>query len=303
MPQAQANGIAIEYERFGRKSDPVVLLIMGFSAQMIVWPESLCEGLAAKGFHVVRFDNRDVGLSTHLSHLGMPNVGALMAAMTSGQAVEAPYTLDDMAADAAGLLGALGIDRAHIVGASMGGMIAQLVAANHPDKTKSLVSIMSTTGRRGLRAATPEAMAAITTAPASDSLEDRIAAGMKAWRTIGSPGYPASDEELRSLATRAAARGAYDPAGVARQMAAIFAAQPRNEMLAKLACPALVLHGEADPLIPYDSAEDTAASIHGSDLVIMPGVGHDVSDANVHLYLEHLGDFLTRAERTSQARK
>ena len=299
MPQAQANGITIEYESFGRDSDPAVLLIMGFSAQMVVWPDALCEGLAAKGFRVIRFDNRDVGLSAHLSHLGTPNVSALMAAMASGQPASAPYSLDDMAADAAGLLDALGIERAHIVGASMGGMIAQLVAVNHPEKTKSLVSIMSTTGRRGLRAATPEAMAAITTPPASDSREDRIAAGMKAWRTIGSPGYPAGDEELRALGTRVADRGPYDPSGIARQMAAIFSAQPRNEKLAKLSCPALVLHGEADPLIPFDSAEDTAASIPGAELVIMPGVGHDVSNANVHIYLKHLGDFLARAERAN----
>jgi len=301
MPRVKANGIEIEYESFGHDSDPAVLLIMGFSAQMIVWPDSLCRGLAALGYRVVRFDNRDVGLSTHLSELGTPNVGALMTAMATGEKISAPYALDDMAADAAALLDELGIARAHIVGASMGGMIAQLVAANHPEKTKSLISIMSTTGKRGLRAATPEAMAAITTPPASDSLEDRIAAGIKAWRTIGSPAYPAGDEELRDLAGRSAARGPYDPAGIARQMAAIFAAQPRNEKLAKLTCPALVLHGEADPLIPYDSAEDTAASIPGSELAIMPGVGHDVSNANVHLYLQHMGDFLNRAERKAKA--
>src|SRR5437762_6750975 len=176
MPQAKANGIEIEYETFGRKTDPALLLIMGFSAQMTMWPVKLCEGLAARGFYVIRFDNRDVGKSTHLANLGLPNVGEAMAKMAAGQPVtNAPYTLDDMAADAVGLLDAIGIPSAHIVGASMGGMIAQIIAAKYPQKTRSMVSIMSTTGRQGLPPAKPEAMAALTTPPASDSREDRMA--------------------------------------------------------------------------------------------------------------------------------
>src|SRR5262245_49688604 len=132
MPQVRANGIDIEYESFGRESDPVVLLIMGFSGQLTLWPVAFCEGLAAKGFRVIRFDNRDVGKSTHLLAAGLPNMGELTAKIAAGQPANPPYSLDDMAADAVGLLGALGIDKAHIVGASMGGMIAQLVAINHP---------------------------------------------------------------------------------------------------------------------------------------------------------------------------
>src|ERR1700733_6298657 len=169
MARVHANGIDIEYESFGREGDPAILLIMGFAAQMTMWQQALCEQLAAKGFRVIRFDNRDIGLSTHLSHLPAPNPGELMARRMSGQPVEVPYQLDDMAADAAALLAALDIKSAHIVGASMGGMIAQLVAINHPEVTKSLLSIMSTTGRPDLPPAKPEAMAALITPPASDS--------------------------------------------------------------------------------------------------------------------------------------
>src|ERR1700683_2714358 len=214
MPQAQANGITLEYESFGRASDPAILLIMGFSAQMTMWPVAFCKGLAERGFRVIRFDNRDIGKSTHLTDLGTPNVPEAMMKMMSGQPITAPYQLDDMATDATALLDALGIDSAHIVGASMGGMIAQIVAAKHPKHTRSLVSIMSTTGNRSLPQAKPEAMAALTTPPASDSVADRIAAGLKTWRVIGSPGYPATDEELTEIVTDAVMRTPYDPAGI-----------------------------------------------------------------------------------------
>src|SRR6516164_10321554 len=148
MPQVRTNGIDIEYESFGLERDPLILLVMGFAAQLIFWPEALCQGLAAKGFRVVRFDNRDVGKSTHLARLPAPDPRALLAEVMAGKRPDVPYSLDDMANDAVGLMDALGVDRAHIVGASMGGMIAQLIAINHPDRTKSLTSIMSTTGRR-----------------------------------------------------------------------------------------------------------------------------------------------------------
>jgi pimeloyl-ACP methyl ester carboxylesterase len=150
MPQARANGIDIEYESFGRDSDPLILVIMGLAAQLVFWPKSLCEGLAAKGFRVVRFDNRDIGKSTHLSGMAAPEPRALLAEVASGKEPDVPYALDDMADDAIGLMDALGVGRAHVVGASMGGMIAQLMAINHPARTKSLTSIMSTTGRRDL---------------------------------------------------------------------------------------------------------------------------------------------------------
>jgi pimeloyl-ACP methyl ester carboxylesterase len=301
MPQVQANGIAIEYESFGRESDPAILMIMGFAAQLTMWPVAFCKGLAERGFRVIRFDNRDIGKSTHLANLGTPNVPEAMMKMMSGQPVTAPYQLDDMAKDSVSLLDALGIANAHIVGASMGGMIAQLVAAKHPKHTRSLVSIMSTTGNRSLPQAKPEAMAAITVPPASDSREDRIAAGMKAWRVIGSPGFPATDDELRESVTESVDRVPYDPAGVARQLLAIVAAPPRNDMLKNVTCPALVIHGADDPLVPVEGGKDTAASIPGCKLVIVPGMAHDFTEALVPIYLEHVGGFVTQAERARKA--
>ncbi len=301
MPQVHANGIDIEYESFGREKDPAVLLIMGFSAQMTMWPTAFCDGLAAKGFRVIRFDNRDIGLSTHLMHLGVPNMQDVMMKRFSGQKVEAPYLLEDMAADGAGLLDGLGIESAHIVGASMGGMIAQEFAAKYPQKTRSLVSIMSTTGRLDLPQGKPEALAAITTPPASDARDDRIAAGMKVWRVIGSPGYPATDSELRATVEAAMDRAPYEPTGIARQMAAIMASPARNDMLRTVRCPALVLHGGDDPLVPVEGGRDTAASIAGCELVIVPGMAHDFTNALVPVYLKHVGDFVSRAEAKAKA--
>ncbi|MGN6149289.1 MAG: alpha/beta fold hydrolase [Rhizomicrobium sp.] len=301
MPQVKANGINIEYESFGRESDPALLLIMGFSAQMTMWPTALCEGLAAKGFRVIRFDNRDVGKSTHLSQLGAPNIGeAMMKAMT-GQPVGAPYLLDDMAKDAVSLLDALGIKRAHIVGASMGGMIAQIVAGKYPEHTLSLTSIMSTTGKRDLPQARPEAMAALTTPPASDSREDRIAQGLKTWRVIGSPGYPATDEELRAAVEAAVDRVPYDPAGIGRQLLAIVASPPRNDILKNVKAPAQVIHGEADPLVPMEGGKDTAASIPGAKLHLIPGMAHDFTNALVPVYLKLVGDFVSGVEKAKAA--
>ncbi|MBI3677065.1 MAG: alpha/beta hydrolase [Proteobacteria bacterium] len=301
MPQAKANGITLEYESFGRESDPAILLIMGFAAQMIVWPVALCQGLAAKGFRVIRFDNRDVGKSTHLAEMGAPNAGEMMTKMMSGQPIEAPYVLNDMAKDAAGLLDALHIKNAHIVGASMGGMIAQLVAANHPGHTKSLTSIMSTTGRRDLPQAKPEAMMAITQPPPSNSREDRIATAKKSWRVIGSPGYPATDAELHAIVEQQVDRVPYDPAGVARQMAAIFASPPRNDMLKTVRAPSLVIHGADDPLVPVEGGKDTAASIPGCQIVIVPGMAHDFTAALVPVYLSHVGDFIAGVEARAKA--
>lgn len=296
MPQIKANGITIEYESFGRDSDPCVLLIMGFSGQLTLWQTSFCKALAEKGLRVIRFDNRDVGKSTHFIEAGVPDIAALMGALATGAPVIAPYTLDDMAADADGLLGALGIEKAHIVGASMGGMIAQLVAINHPDRTRSLTSIMSTTGKRDLPPGKPEAMAALMTPPASPSREDRIAAALNTWRVLGSPGYRATDAELRANAERDVDRVPYEPTGVARQMAAIVAAAPRNEKLKGVKAPTLVLHGKDDPIIPYPAGEDTAASVPGAELIIVPGMAHDFTEALTPVYAKHVGDFVRKVE-------
>ena len=301
MPKVRANGIDIEYESFGRLSDPVILMIMGVTAPMVNWPDSLCRGLAARGLRVIRFDNRDIGRSTHLDALGRPDLGALIAGARAGRPVKAPYALDDMAVDAVGLLDALGIGSAHIVGASMGGMIAQLVAIDHPARTKSLVSIMSTTGRPEVSQPKPEAFAALITPPASPSREDRIARGVAAWRVIGSPGFAASDEEVTAFVTRGVDYAPYDPDGIGRQLAAVIAASPRAERLQSVTAPSLVIHGDADPLIPLTGGEDTARSIPGAELFVIPGAGHDIFESLVPVYVEAIGGFAAKVEARGTA--
>ena len=296
MPQVRANGIDIEYESFGRDGDPLILLIMGFAAQLILWPEALCLGLAAKGFRVVRFDNRDVGKSTHFASLAAPDSRALFAEIMAGRRPDVPYSLDDMADDAVGLMDALRVERAHIVGASMGGMIAQLVAINHPDRTKSLTSIMSTTGRRDLPAGNRETLSVLFQPPKSSSRDDLIDASMLVQKALSSPGFPASEAEMRLTAERRTDRAPFDPGGLARQSAALIAAPPRNALLRELRCPTLVLHGADDPVIPAAAAKDTAESIPGAELVIVPGMGHDFAAALVPVYLKHIGDFVSKVE-------
>ena len=301
MPQVKANGLSIEYESFGRESDPVILLIMGFSAQLTLWPVALCEGLAAQGYRVLRFDNRDVGKSTHLMDKGAPDIAGLMAKLAAGQTAEAAYSLDDMADDAAGLLKALGIKHAHIVGASMGGMIAQLFAVRHPEMTTSLVSIMSTTGKRDLPPARPEAMAALMTPPASSSREDRIAASIRTWRAIGSPGFAATDAELRADAEANVDRVPFEPTGIARQMAAIIASPPRNDMLKAVKAPTLVIHGIDDPLVPVEGGRDTAASIPGAKITEVPGMGHDFTSKLEPVLRKHIGEFVRSVDNKKAA--
>jgi pimeloyl-ACP methyl ester carboxylesterase len=297
MPQVRTNGIDIEYENFGREGDPAILLIMGFAAQLLFWPESLCEGLAAKGFRVVRFDNRDIGRSTHRADLGVPDIRALWEKAMSGRPLETPYSLSDMADDAIGLMDALGVERAHIVGASMGGMIAQLVAINHPDRTKSLTSIMSTTGRPGLPPGDADTLALLTRPPKSSSREDLVDSGILVRHALASPGFPESEANIRAFVERVVDRAPYDPAGIARQLAAIIAAPPRNELLKAVRCPALVLHGDSDRVIPVAAAKDTAESIPGAQLVVVPGMGHGFPESLVPILLKDIGDFVLKVER------
>jgi pimeloyl-ACP methyl ester carboxylesterase len=296
MPQARANGITIEHESFGRDGDPLILMINGMAAQLIFWPESLCQGLAAKGFRIVTFDNRDIGKSTHLASLGAPDAAKVLRDMASGRQPDVPYTLSDMADDAVGLMDALGVERAHIAGTSMGGMIAQLVAINHPDRTKSLISMNSTTGRRDLPPGNAEAIAVLTSPPKSSSREDLIEMSILVQRTLLGPGFRASEADLRANAERRTDRAPYDAAGIARQWAAAVAAPPRNLLLKTVHCPALVIHGDADPLFPVAAAEDTAQSTPGAELVIVPGLGHSYPESAVPVYLKHIGDFVSKAE-------
>ncbi len=301
MPQVQANGISIEYESFGPEDRETVLLIMGLGGQLTVWQEELCHELVERGYRAIRFDNRDVGLSTKFDEAGMPDMAAIFGALMTGARPNAPYSLDDMAADAVGLLDALEIERAHIAGASMGGMIAQLVAANHPDRALSLTSIMSTTGNPALPQAKPEAMEVLM-APAApaDDLEAIVARGMKAWTTIGSPGYRTDEKTLREWVLRDARRSFY-PVGTARQMAAIVANGDRREKLKNIAVPAVVLHGADDPLVPVEGGKDTAASIPGAELRIVPGMGHDFPTSLVQVFADAITAAAARAAASKAA--
>ena len=298
MAQTTANGISIEYEIFGAANAEPVLLIMGLGAQLTLWPVELCEALVARGFRVIRYDNRDVGLSTKFEAAGAPQLPAVIGAILSGQDPKVPYRLDDMAADAVGLLDALGIDRAHIVGASMGGMIAQLVAADHPTRTLSLTSIMSSTGNPALPPATSEAMGVLMSRPQGDDLDALVEFGVNAARVIGSPDYPADETALRARVRRDVERSVY-PAGFARQMAAIYASGDRRAKLAGITAPTIVVHGTADPLVPVDAGRDTAANIKGAELIEIDGMGHDLPVALVDRIADAVAAVAARARATS----
>lgn len=275
MPKTTANGIEIHYEEEGDPAAPAMLLIMGFGAQLTLWPDELVEALAAQGFRVIRYDNRDVGLSQKFDGVKAPGLVKMTLLSKIGFTPKVPYTLADMADDGVGLLDALGIERAHIVGASMGGMIAQHVAARHPDRCLSLTTVFSTTGNPKLPPARPEAMKALITRP--DSTEEGVLVehGMMLARTIGSPGYPAPEDRLRER-TLASVRRSFYPEGPTRHLSAIVADGDRRAMLRDIAVPTLVLHGEDDPLVPCEGGRDTAASIPGARLKTIPGWGHDL---------------------------
>lgn len=273
MTAVRANGITIEYEESGAREAPTILLVNGLGVQLVYWADALIEGLVAAGFHVVRFDNRDAGLSTKLDHSGVPDMAAARAQVAAGERPEAPYLLDDMAADAIGLLDALGIARAHVVGTSMGGMIGQILAARYPDRVASLVSIMSSSGRAGLPAGSPEAWRAIAKLPEEGERETMIAAGMENIRVLAGPGLPADEAVLRRQVERAVDRN-HHPPGKARQFLAIMASGSRVELLRTIAAPVLVIHGSADPAIPAAAGEDTAATVPSAGLKLIEGMGH-----------------------------
>jgi pimeloyl-ACP methyl ester carboxylesterase len=277
MPNLKANGISIEYEEFGDRNGRPLLLIMGLGAQMILWHEEFCEQLAARGHRVIRFDNRDVGKSTWFDQLGVPDVMAAMTAALARQPVTAPYLIRDMAADAVGVLDALHIDKADIVGASMGGMIAQAVAIEFPSRVRTLTSIMSSTGNPDLPPASPSAMAVLL-APPPTTRDESIERGVTVFRTIGSPGFPFDEADVRARATRGYDRG-FNPAGTVRQLVAILASGSRKEALRAVRAPALVIHGKDDPLVPFAAGQDTAAAIPGAELLAIDGMGHDMPRA------------------------
>lgn len=271
MPKIHANGIDIEYLTDGDPADRPLLLVMGLGAQLITWPQGFVDELSGRGFFVIRFDNRDSGLSTKFE--GMPSITDLFG----GDTASAPYLIEDMADDAAGLLTELGLPKVHVVGASLGGMITQALAIHHQDRFLSVCSIMSTTGDRSVGAPTGEAIAALLR-PIATSRDEAIAASVAGSEVIGSPGYPADESVLRARAAAAYDRS-YCPEGTARQLAAILASPDRTEGLHGVRLPFLVLHGEADPLVTPSGGEATAAAVPDAKLVTYPGMGHDMPEA------------------------
>jgi pimeloyl-ACP methyl ester carboxylesterase len=267
--RAQVGPVELVYETIGDPAYAPLLLVMGLGMQLIHWDRGLCELFAERGFHVIRFDNRDAGLSTKIRGY-VPNVMRLMA----GLPARVPYLLDDMAADTFGLLDHLGIERAHVVGTSMGGMIAQTMAIRRPERVLSLGSMLSTTGDR--RVGTPKLR--VWTVLMRRAPADRdafIAYFVRVFRMIGSPAYPMDDKRIRELAAATYDRSHY-PAGTARQLAAILASGSRTAALRQLDVPTVVIHGESDPLVPLRAGLATARAIPGSQLVTVPGMGHDM---------------------------
>ncbi len=283
MGQVKAGNITLEVDRIGDPSHPAIILIAGLGFQLIDWPRAFCETLAKSGYYVVRFDNRDVGFSQKLEALGVPDMAAVMADKAAGIAPRVPYSLADMASDVIALMDVLSIEKAHIAGMSMGGMIAQLLAAHHPARCLSLTSIMSTSGEASVSAPNTAAMAVITTAPASTEKSDIVAFGLKVNDTIGSPGYRWEKEALTQHIEACFDRG-YCPTGYMRQMSAVFSAAPRRELLTTILLPTLVIHGLNDLLVPASGGQDVADHIRGAKLELVAGMGHDLSPSLcVHL--------------------
>lgn len=276
MPQLVANSINIEYDTFGDRDARPLLMVMGLGAQLIHWRTELCEQLAGAGHYVVRFDNRDTGLSEKFGHLGVPNIMQMMLRSQQGETIQAPYSLDDLAADALGVLDALDIPEANICGASMGGMVVQAMAINAPERIKTLTSIMSSTGNPELPGSREEAMAAMMS-PAATNREEAIERSYKVSRVIGSPGYPAAEEDVKVRAAQTFDRSFY-PEGVTRQMAAIAAHGNRKPALGSLSIPSLIIHGKDDPLVPIEGGLDTHEALRGSQLRVIEGMGHDLPE-------------------------
>jgi pimeloyl-ACP methyl ester carboxylesterase len=296
MPIVAANGINLCYDEVGDANAPVILLIMGLGTQMIAWPDAFCLALAQRGFRVVRFDNRDIGLSTKIEKAALVDLVAAFSRAMAGKPVEAPYTLDDMAADAIGLMNVLRVGRAHLVGASMGGMIAQIVAAKYADRGRSLTSIMSSSGDPGLPPGKPDAISALLSPrPASTDRETIIREGVRVLRAIGSPGFPTSDAELRAKVERATDRS-YCPLGAGRHLLAVLASGSRVELLKKISIPTLVIHGADDPLVSVEAGEDTAMHIPGAGLKIIPGMGHDLANGLIPILVEAIAHHCLAAD-------
>ncbi|MDH3685961.1 MAG: alpha/beta fold hydrolase [Myxococcales bacterium] len=290
MAKQAVGDVELDYERFGPEAGRPLVLIRGLGTQRTQWPEDFLQALVSEGHHVVTFDNRDVGLSTRFEAAGAPDIPGLMMKAAAGETPEVPYHVTDMAADVAGLIEALGLGSAHVAGISMGGMIAQQLACSHPERVISLASIMSSSGAPGLPGPTPEASAALMAEPDPPGDREAVArtslAGAKVWGSLEH--WPGDDWVLDQA--RQAFDRSYDPVGVARQLAAVVAAGSRADALAKLSVPTLVIHGDADTLIPPEGGKDTAARIPGAELLIVPGMGHDIVPALIPTLVTALSD-------------
>ena len=290
MTRIQANDIAIEYEERGAPGDPVIIMVRGLGTQLIDWPRSMLDLLIDEGFRVVVFDNRDAGLSQKFSACGSPD----LRKVASGES-EAPYNLSDMAADVVGLMDALGIEKAHALGISLGGMIVQVLAAEHGDRLYSMISVMSSSSRPGLPAATREAAATLNAGPGTDK-ETVIAMTAEGLLICGSPRYPETLEQRLAIARQRYERD-YSPDGGTRQMAAAVATGSREEMLNNILVPSLVIHGSDDPLIPVEAGIDTAKCVSGCKLEIINGMGHNIPETLVPVLTPVVIDFLKEIHR------
>ncbi len=299
MARAQVDGIELEYETFGDRGARPLLLIMGLGGQLLLWDEEFCAALADLGHFVIRYDNRDVGLSTKLEHAGAPNLLETMQAAAAGQPVETAYTLDEMADDAAGLLDSLELESAHVAGASMGGMIAQVLVLRHPDRVRSLTSIMSTTGNPDLAPPQPDALGALFR-PRAEDREGAIEQAVELQRTISGSGFPFDLERTRELAARSYDRSFY-PAGIFRQIAAVLASGSRRPALASVETPTLVVHGDADPLIPLEGGRDTAQAIPGAELLVIEGLGHELPPKVWPRFIDAINGHTEKAEASRRS--
>ncbi len=294
---APANGIELAYQEMGDPDGEPLLLVMGLATQMIAWDEGFCGPLAERGFRVVRFDNRDIGRSTKVESAGVPR----RADTILGRRSSAPYLLRDMAADTIGLMDHLGIDSAHVVGASMGGMIAQAVAIEHPERLRSMVSIMSTTGSRWTGMPSRQAMAVLLGRPPKGR-EAAIERAVKVFQVIGSPGYPFEEERVRQIAGRAYDRG-HSAAGVARQLHAITASGDRTRALRGVRVPTAVIHGNRDPLVRPAGGRATARAVPGARLKMIDGMGHDLPRQLWPVFAEEIATNAARAGRAEAAKQ
>jgi pimeloyl-ACP methyl ester carboxylesterase len=274
--QISANGISLEVEDHGSPSGEPLVLIMGLGMQLVAWHPDFVAMLVERGFRVIRFDNRDIGLSQRFDHLGVPNLALDSLRFAVGMKVKAPYTVGDMADDTAGLLAALGIPSAHICGASMGGMIAQQLAVRHPQRVKSLTLIMTSSGARSLPGPSLKVRGALISRPADpNNVQSVIEHYVKLYRLIGSPDYPAPEAYLQERLGMSVRRS-YRPAGTARQMVAIAADGNRSPLLAQIRQPTQIIHGKADQLVPVEAGQDLAKKIAGAEIDLIAGMGHDL---------------------------